>query len=118
MTIHSFENYQTGSDATADTTTTGSYQMCIGYQSQASPVNGMSVAIGYRGKAMGAYGTTIGVNTVANGSGSGALHKDSAGNGASSTFQEEVALGTALHDIKFAGRLNVAQRTPTISADT
>jgi hypothetical protein len=59
----------------------------------------------------------VGIGTVATKSGAVALGTDSAGFGASSTTADDFVLGTANHKVKVAGRLTVAQRTPTGSAD-
>lgn len=108
----------TNNSVTTDATTTATGQTCIGYEATTSASNGFSTAIGYRSKSRGYYSNAFGANTEASALGSAALFTDSTGAGASSTVQDTVALGTALHNIKIAGRLNVAQRTPTGTADS
>ena len=70
------------------------------------------------GASLGAdYATALGAKTVAAGAGSVAIGADSAGMGAATSTANEIALGTAMHTTKVPGRLNVARRTPTGSAD-
>lgn len=100
---------------TTDQTTTASNQVVVGRQSGGNA--DQITAIGYFVKATGTNATAIGTKTSATANGSGAFGCDSAGTGAASSTQDELAIGTALHRVKIAGRLNVAQRTPSGSAD-
>jgi hypothetical protein len=109
--------YQSGGDVATDATTTASYQTAIGYQAGGGATNNYGTAIGYRSKASGFGATAIGAGATASGAGSVAIGRDSNGNGATTTTNNEIAIGTSTHTVKIAGKLNVAQATPTSSSD-
>jgi hypothetical protein len=94
-----------GGGLAANATTTGSYQTCVGAhtgQASATQVDYIA-ALGYKAAVTASGGVAIGT--------------DSGGAGAVAVAVNEFALGTANHLVKVRGRLNVAQRTPTGSAD-
>lgn len=99
-------------------TTTASYQVAIGYRAGCDATASYAVAIGSSAVASGYGSTAIGAGAVASGAGSVAIGRDNTSGVATASAVNEIALGTALHTVKIAGRLNVAQRTPTGSADT
>lgn len=94
--------------STANRLITASHQVCIGYQSgQSSPTQAdYLTTIGALSKGT-INATAIGAKASAGGVGSIAIGCDSAGTGASTTAQDEIALGTALHTTKIAGKLNM-----------
>jgi hypothetical protein len=117
----------------ANATTTGINQTVVGAeagQGISAALNGIT-AIGRRALAGGTsatavgttanaghnYTTAVGVGAAATAAGSSAIGADSTGAGASTANQDEMALGTGLTRVKVPGRLNVANRTPTSSAD-
>jgi Head domain of trimeric autotransporter adhesin len=104
----------------ANATTTGSNSVYLGRNSgQASATQrNDAVAVGYQALVDGNNAVAIGSGVTATAAGAVAIGKDSAGTAAASSTTDEMALGTALHRVKVAGRLNVAPRTPTGSADT
>ncbi len=112
---------------------TGNYNTNIGYQSRTSAddtfsgtavgretkVASQSVAMGDSAKAEGALGTAIGKDSSASGAksvalgakanashaGSVAIGTDTMNNGATTSAQEEIVLGTERHTVKIPGRL-------------
>lgn len=82
-----------------------------------SRANLSGVAIGNAAVA-GKNAVAVGAGTSATGEGSVAIGRDWTAVSASTTVNNEIKLGTALHTTKIVGRLNVAPRTPTSSADT
>jgi hypothetical protein len=105
--------------ATANATTTASNQTIVGsYAGQNTPTQRSGVtAVGYSALVGGDYATAVGNQARADAAGSVAIGADSAGAGAVSTVADLMALGTAKHRVGILGRLNVAPRTPTSSAD-
>lgn len=97
----------------------GDYNTHLGYRCSVALGTDPSYTTGLgSGASMGAdYATALGVKTSATGAGSVALGTDSTGTGASTATADELALGTTLHRVRVAGSLNIAQRTPTGSAD-
>ena len=90
----------------ANATTSASGQTLVGYQTGAGSPTQAS------------YITAIGHKATATAAGGFAIGSSSTGVGAASTAKNEGVLGTASHTVKIPGRLNVAQVTPTGSADT
>ena len=104
---------------TAFATTTAVSQTVVGAEAgQSSATPAMRLTAVGRNARGATNALALGVNTTAGGTGSVAIGTDSTNAGASTSVQNEVALGTALHTVKITGRLNVAQRTPSGSADT
>lgn len=84
----------------------GNNAVALGYTAQTgSPY---AIAIGQNAVAYATYGGAIGRNTYNEGSGSWAIATDSAGNGANTTINNEIKLGTALHTVNIPGALTVA----------
>ena len=103
----------------ANATVHASCNTFVGTQSGAADTSDPSntVAVGYRALVKGAYALALGSGAQAKASGAVAIGTDNTAAAAQTTTANEIALGTALHRVKVAGRLNVAQRTPTSSAD-
>lgn len=99
-------------------TISASFQTLLGFQtSQAtSAQDDYLTAIGYQASGR-KYATALGASTVAGAAGAVAIGTDSTGAGASTSNQDEIALGTTLHRIKIGGKLNAARYTPSNSAD-
>lgn len=99
-------------------TTTASFQTFLGFQTSqmTSAQDDYLTAIGYQATGR-KYATALGASTVAGAAGAVAIGADSTGAGASTSNQDEIALGTALHRVKIAGKLNVARYTPSSSSD-
>lgn len=78
------------------------------------------VALGYNASVrLGSFaGVAIGQQARALGLGTVAIGCDAGGTGASTFNDNDFTLGTSNHNVKIAGRLTVAQRTPSSSADT
>ncbi|PRY24047.1 GDSL-type esterase/lipase family protein [Pseudosporangium ferrugineum] len=96
----------------ANATTSGVGQTSLGYgtgQASTTAVNYITT-IGYNSVAGGggSYATALGAFTSATGWGSVAIGCDTSGAGASTNVTNEIALGTANHTTKIAGRLNTA----------
>lgn len=118
--------------AVANGTVAASENVMIGYQpgtiDSTDPSKftaiGTSAVAGASGTAIGSAtkagtnATAIGRGAIATGKGSMALGMDSTNVPATTTVDDEIKLGTPAHTTKIAGRLNVAQRTPTSGADT
>ena len=119
----------------ANATTTSDKQTVIGVEAGQGNVSataqGEITAIGYRARSGGFNATAIGSQAVASahdataigrgatasGVGAVAIGVDNTAAAASASGTNEFKLGTALHNVKVAGRFNVAPRTPTGSAD-
>lgn len=111
-------------------TVRGDYSVCIGAMSSTSTKGvqqGRSaVAIGRDAHTQGFQTVAVGLNATATADGSIAIGTCSAtgtdavaiGTSASATNANDFALGNSSHNVKIVGRLNVARRTPTSSADT
>ncbi len=101
-----------------NSTKTGSNNVFIGYRSGQSHNENTdeSTAIGSYATARH-RGTAIGRKTKAGGVGSVAIGTDSAGDGATSFEENAFVLGTSKHHVEVLGKLNIAQYTPTSSAD-
>ncbi len=123
-----FGGYQAGyapAGATANATTTGSGNVYLGWRSGGGPANSNAVAIGGGAVVSGTNSAGVGANVsltadhttglgagvvVAHSGGVG-IGRDNAGGAASTTAINEIALGTALHTTRIAGKLRVAPRT-------
>lgn len=95
------------------------------HQEGGTSIGGATTAFGLYSTVLGNFAVAeddyclaVGANTDAAGAGSVTIGTDNAGNGAQATNPNDFVLGTALHHIQIPGRLNVARRTPTSSADT
>jgi len=78
-------------------------------------VNGIT-AVGYAAVAGGAYASAIGYLASAGASGAVALGTDHTGAGATTTTQDEIALGTASHTARIAGWLRLDKSQTTVGA--
>jgi hypothetical protein len=79
------------------------YGIALGYGANVRPGCFASIAIGQ--------------GTLARGVGAVAIGCDAGGGGATTLNDNDFSLGTVNHKVKVAGRLTVAQRTPSSSAD-
>ena len=109
--------YSPAGDA-AKATTTASSQTFVGYRAGADSTSSFTCAFGSDTVASGYGSTAISAGAVASALGSVAIGRDSAGTAASSAVQDKFTLGTTLHTVTIPGRLNVATRTPSGSADS
>jgi hypothetical protein len=96
-----------GSSATAD----GFGTVSIGGRAYAQYET--STAVGWSADAWGPESTAVGVNTWAR-----YHHSTAIGYDAQTTKPNQVRLGTSAEEVSVPGRLNVARRTPSSSADT
>lgn len=101
---------------TTKATTTGTEGAFYGYRSGGSAAGQQQSAFGAYAMAQGSQSTAVGAKTNAGATGAGAIFIDSAGTGASSTTQDEVGLGTALHNIRIAGWLRLDKSQTTVGA--
>jgi hypothetical protein len=103
----------------ANATVLAGGQTFVGYQTGQGSATGCGsvVALGKWALVNGDYASALGAKTLAGAAGAVAIGTDGSGNGASTTVANQIALGTANHTTKILGRLTIAQRTPTSSAD-
>lgn len=102
--------------STSDATTTASNQTFVGYRSGGGAAISYVTAVGASAKASGTGALALGAGTAATASGAGAIGRDSAGTGASSSTQDEIGLGTALHTVRLAGYLRIDRSQTTVGA--
>lgn len=103
------------------TSTDGQYSTAVGTFAQGRKDYSIAVGAGTdqsnSPKANGKYGIAVGHGTVVGADGAIAIGTDHLGNGASTSTQDQIALGTANHSTSVPGRFGVATRTPANSAD-
>jgi len=111
---------------------TGGGNVFIGYQSgnasgdqnsgtaigHNAVIGDSSTALGNGATASGNGATALGMSATASADGAVAIGRDSSGGSASAASANVVALGTANHLVKITGRLTVAPRTPSSTADS
>lgn len=109
--------YQAGygpAGVTANATIAGTHNTFVGSQTGMANATDSSdaTAIGYRAVVSGNYALAVGRQASAGATGSVAIGTDSGGVGASTTTNNEIALGTANHTVSVTGKIKAAQRTP------
>lgn len=101
--------------------TTGSNNTAIGTSAlQSNTTGSRNTAVGQNASSTNTVvnnSTAIGYGASANAGGAVAIGIDNGGTGASTSTTNEFVLGTNQHLVKIAGRLTVAQRTPSSTAD-
>lgn len=104
----------------ANATTTGSFNTAVGVEAGSAPDASRTTAVGHQAVAAGPNSTALGANTSVSATANGgvAIGRDFTGVSAAATVANEFALGTGYHHVRVKGRLNVAPRTPSSSADT
>lgn len=105
----------------ASTQATGS-STALGYNAVAgsiSPVASNATAVGASAKATGKYSIAIGsgnISPTATADGSGAIGVDHLGNGASSSIQDQITIGTSSHTIYIPGTLSAPNTDLTVKS--
>lgn len=101
---------------TANATTTGAFQTCIGRgagQGTTTQVDAIT-CIGAYAVASGANATAIGSATSAGAAGAVAIGRDSGGTGASTTTANEIKVGTANHTTNIIGNASIGGSGKTL----